>query len=134
MRKKILYISWAVLYALCAGFGFIPSPVSPIYWVLMFFSLLFFVPPAMILYQAAKSGDKKELRRIRNLSLISLGATLAAIILNICSVAFTKAAGTAVYWILIIVSSPMICAQVWVISLFLWACLLMTALQQLRKK
>lgn len=123
-----------MLYVICAGFGFIPSPEGPIYWVLMFFSLLFFVPPTMILYRAIKTQEKQTLRCIRNLSLISLSATLLAIILNIFSVAFTKAAGTAVYWILIVVSSPMICAQVWAISLFLWACLLMTALQQLRKK
>ena len=134
MSNNVLYIIWAALYVICAGLGFIPSPEGAAYWILLFFSLLFFVPPALILYRAAKKGEKKVLRRIRNLSLVSLIATLVMIILNIFSVAFTEAMGTALYYILIVVSSPMICGQIWAVSLFLWACLLMAALQQLRKK
>lgn len=134
MSKKVLYIGWAALFILCAGLGFLPSPKGFAFGVLVFFSLLFFVPPAILLYRAMKAEDKRELRRIRNLSLISLSATLVVFILNIFSVGASAAAGKALYWLLILVSSPMVCARIWVISLFLWACLLMAALQALRKK
>ena len=134
MTKKKLYIAWAIMFMICAALGFIPAPKGAAYWSMFLFSLLFFVPPTILLYKAGKGRDKKELRRIRMISLISLGLTLLALALNFLSVDATEAAGIAVYYILIIVSSPMVCGQVWVVSLFLWGCLLTASWQELRKK
>ena len=134
MTKKKLYIAWAVMFVICAALGFIPAPKGAAYWSMFLFSLLFFVPPTILLYKAGKGRDKKELRRIRMISLISLGLTLLALALNFLSVDATEAAGIAVYYILIIVSSPMVCGQIWVVSLFLWGCLLTASWQELRKK
>lgn len=134
MTKKKLYIVWAAMFVICAALGFIPTPKGAAYWSMFLFSLLFFVPPTILLYKAGKGRDKKELRRIRMISLISLGLTLLALALNFLSVDATEAAGIAVYYILIIVSSPMVCGQVWVVSLFLWGCLLTASWQELRKK
>ena len=134
MTKKKLYIAWAAMFVLCAALGFIPAPKGAAYWSMFLFSLIFFVPPTILLYKAGKGRDKKELQRIRLISLISLGLTLLVLALNFLSVDATEAAGIAVYYILIIVSSPMVCGQVWVVSLFLWGCLLTASWQELRKK
>ena len=134
MTKKKLYIFWGGMFVICAALGFIPAPKGAAYWSMFLFSLIFFVPPTILLYKAIKGSDRKELRRIRTISLISLGLTLLALMLNFLSVDATAAAGTAVYYILIVVSSPMICGQIWVVSLFLWGCLLTASWQNLRKK
>ena len=134
MTKKKLYIFWGGMFVICAALGFIPAPKGAAYWSMFLFSLIFFVPPTILLYKAIKGSDRKELRRIRTISLISLGLTLLALVLNFLSVDATAAAGTAVYYILIVVSSPMICGQIWVVSLFLWGCLLTASWQNLRKK
>ncbi|MBQ7817358.1 MAG: hypothetical protein IJ388_00995 [Oscillospiraceae bacterium] len=134
MTKRNLYIAWAVLFALCAGLGFVPNPRGGIYAALFILALLFFVPPAILVYKATKDGDVAQLKRIRTISLISLGATLLMLALNFLSVSFSAAAGKFVYWLLIIVSAPMVCGQVWVVSLFLWGCLLSATWQELIKR
>ena len=133
MTKRMLYTTWGALFVLCAGLGFIPAPKGAAYWSMFLFSLIFFVPPTILLYKAVKGGDKREVKRIFILSLCSLGATIIALALNFLSVDASLAAGTAVYYILIVVSSPMICGQIWVVSLFLWGCLLTASAQELWK-
>ena len=97
-------------------------------------SLGFFVPPAFLIYEAVQNKRPKTLRIIRNLSLISLGLTLVTILLNFLSFQASEAWGLVLYWLLILVSTPMICSQVWVIGLFGWAMLLFTCLTYLKKK
>ncbi len=134
MTKRNLYISWAVLFALCAGLGFIPNPKGVTWAALFVLALLFFVPPAVLVYKAVKDGDIPELKRMRIICLIWLGLTLVLLALNFLSVGFTAAAGRFVYRLLIIVSSPMVCGQVWVVSIFLWGCLLSAAWQEIFKR
>lgn len=133
MTKRTLYIAWGALFVICAGLGFIPAPKGAAYWSMFLFSLVFFVPPTILLYKAIKGGDRKEVKRICTICLCSLGATIVALALNFLSVDASAAAGTAVYYILIVVSSPMICGQIWVSSLFLWGCLLTASAQELWK-
>ena len=52
MNKKLLYMLWAGLFVLCAGLGFIPEPEGPFKIALSIISLVFFVPPAWLLYRA----------------------------------------------------------------------------------
>ena len=134
MSNKTMYLLWVGLFVLCAGLGLIPSPDGALYGFLVFCAVVFFIPPAVILFRSVKAGDEKEIRRIRNFSLISLICTVVAYSLNIMSVGFSAAAGRFLYILLIIVSCPMICGQIWVLSLFLWACLLVAALQYGKKK
>jgi hypothetical protein len=42
--------------------------------------------------------------------------------------------GNLLHILLIIVSAPMVCGQYWVLSLFLWACLMIWAQKLLKKK
>ena len=118
---KTTYICWGVLYALCAGFGFIPEPSGIVKWAMVGLSLMFFLPGFVLLYL----GQRKPVRLI---SAISLGATLVTLMLNFLSVHSTTGTGDFLYALLGLVSAPMFCAQYWVLSLFLWACLLFASL------
>lgn len=128
MTKTTWYTLWGGFFILCAGLGFIPEPAGVLKGLLIVFSIAFFLPPAVLLYNAAKEKDRMTITLIRNLSLASLLLTIAAIVANFLSLMAPQALGNILYVILIIVSSPMMCAQYWVLSLFLWACLLMVSL------
>ena len=133
MTKRMLYTIWGALFVLCAGLGFIPEPKGTAYWCLFFLSLIFFVPPTILLTKAVKGGDKREVKRIFVLCLCSLVSTLVLLMLNFLSVFATESAGIALHYILTVISSPMICSQHWVVSLFLWGCLLSASAQELWK-
>ena len=97
---------------------------------------------ALPLYEEAfqKGMDKPRLLRgysvllIRNLSAISLGVTLVTLILNFVLAVSAEALGSFLHYVLVVVSTPMICSGYWVLSLFLWACLLMASLKKSRKQ
>ena len=59
MSKKLLCIFWAGLFILCAGLGFIPEPEGTVRILLTVLSLLFFLPPALTVYQCQKERDGK---------------------------------------------------------------------------
>ena len=132
MRKKLLTLFWAGLFIVCAGLGFIPEPEGTVKILLTVLSLLFFLPPALLLYNAGRNRDKDTALLIRNLSLLSLGRTVLLLILNFLAVFSSDILGEILHYVLIIVSSPMICCGHWAMSLFLWACLLTDSLRQLK--
>ena len=132
MNKTSYFALWGGLFVICAGLGFIPNPEGALKWILVAFSVLFFLPPALMLWGAVKKRDTDTVKLLRNLSLLSLGATVAVMILNLMSLGWSEAAGNALYVLLIIVSCPMVCAQYGLLSLFLWACLLMVCIKYLR--
>ena len=133
MIRKLLFALWAVLFSLCAGLGFIPEPEGLMTAVLTGISILSFLPRWILLYRAVKSGSIADILLIRNLSALSLGMTLAALIANFITAFASETIGQILYYILIIVSSPMVCSGHWAMRLFLWACLLMVSLKQLRR-
>lgn len=124
MKKTVLYCAWACMYILCVGLAYIQDPPTATKVALVMIALLFFVPGGILLWDALKSGDRKTVLQIRIISCISLGLTLAAIVANLMSISAAEAVGDALYDLLVVVSSPMVCSQYWVLSLFLWACLL----------
>ena len=133
MNKKILTVLWAGLFIVCAGLGFIPEPEGAVRIVLTVLSLVFFLPPALLLYDAGKQQDKATAQLIRNLAVLSLGLTLVLLILNFLTVLSSQALGQILHYVLTIVSAPMICSGHWAMSLFLWSCLLTASLKQLKK-
>ena len=127
MKNQTLYILWGCGYILCAGLGFIPNPTGVAYGALFCLGLLFFVPPFILLYRAIRAKDQKLLRLLRGISMGSLIATFCAIIFNIASYSATAFMGDAMHALLVMVSVPMVCSQVWVVSMFCWACIMYTA-------
>ncbi len=124
MNQKLLFALWGILFVLCAGLGFLPEASG---WMTAL-SVLFFLPPALLLYQ----GDRNAALLVRNLALLSLAVTLVTLILNFVLAVSTETLGNILHYVLIIVSAPMICSGYWVLSLFLWACLLMGSLKLLK--
>ena len=130
MSNKLLYALWAVLFIICAGLGFILEPEGALRTVSTIASLVFFLPPAVLVYR----GRKADVKLVCWLSGMSLTATLVLLVGNVLSVAASETMGTALYYLLIIVSSPMVCSGYWAASLFFWACLLTASLQALKKR
>ena len=126
MTDKTLYILWGSLFALCAGLGFLPEAS----WVTMLASIIFFLPPAMLL----RRGRADTVKLIRNLSILSLTLTALLLVVNFLAAVRSEGVGTLVHYLLVVVSSPMVCSGHWAMSLFLWACLLMVSLGKLKKK
>lgn len=132
-KQTKLFIAWGILYIVCTVWGFIPHPQGALYGFLFLSSLGFFIPPAILLYDGVQHQDRKRFVLMRNISLASLILTVIVLILNFMTMNASAEAGKVLYWLLILVSAPMICSQVWVVSLFCWACLLMVSIQYLRR-
>ena len=130
MNKKFLYALWAGLFILCACCGFIPRTEGVLPLLFTIVSLLFFLPAGVLLWDAGKQRDLHTLKLVRNLSALSLGLTLVLLILNFLMAMGSEFWGQVLHYILVIVSSPMICSGHWVLSLFLWACLLTASFKQ----
>ncbi len=129
MKKRNLYIAWGVFYLFCTVLGFIPAKEGGFFALCMGLGLGFFVPPMLLMCR----GEKKTVQLVTTLSGVSLAATALMLVLNVLTVGASAAVGEMFYWLLILVSSPMICIQVRGISLFLWACLLFAGLGKLKK-
>lgn len=134
MKKSTLFALWGGLFVVCAGLGFIPEPEGALCVLLVILALGFFVPPMVLVHQAKAKKDCGMLILIRNLSAMSLILTLALLIANFMSFAASEVVGNILYALLIIVTSPMICGQYWVLSMFLWAYLMIACAAALKKK
>ena len=133
MNKKWLAGLWGGLFIVCAGLGFIQEPAGGLKIFLTIISLLFFLPPALLIYEGSRKKDSYLLKLVRNLSGLSLLITLLALAANILAAPGSEVIGSILNSILIIVSAPMVACGSWVLSLFLWACLLMASLGELKK-
>ena len=133
MKKKTLFVLWGGLFALCAGLGFLPEPAGVLRGVLTALSVLFFLPPALLVWDSSQKKAVHTLKLVRNLSALSLILTLVLLVINFLLAVNSLFLGTVLYYVLVIVSSPMVCSGYWVLSLFLWACLLMVSIQELRR-
>ncbi len=131
MNQKHLLTAWGALFVLCAGLGFLPGLNEQLPQTLSTFltllSLGFFLPPAILVWQGRNRGDRQVLTLVRSLSALSLGLTAVCLCLNFLSVLAPQWVGDLSHYVLIVVSAPMVCSGQWALSLFLWACLLLTA-------
>ena len=125
MSNKLLFALWGVLFIICAGLGFMPESSG---WMTAL-AVLFFLPPAVILCRK----DRDAVKLVCWLSGLSLAATVLLLVANVLSVAASEAVGTALYYLLVVISTPMIAGGHWAMSLFLWACLLMAGLKLLKR-
>jgi hypothetical protein len=123
MKEKALYITWGLLFIICVPLGFVNNAEGFGKFLLNATSFIFFLPGAILLYDAYKKGDRKGIRRVRIISIVSLSLTLLVLICNFLSVSASEKTGVFLYELLGVVSVPMFCAPNWLVSLFLWACL-----------
>ena len=128
MKKTVLFALWGGLFVISAALGLADNTKAGL-WV----SILFFLPPSLLLYDADKAGDKSAVLLIRNLAALSLGLTLVLLILNVVFAVRSQAVGNFLHGILGVVSAPMLASGYWALSLFLWACLLMVGRKLARK-
>ncbi len=124
MIRSTLWLRWGGFYIICAGLGFIPQPQGIVRAMLFLLSLLFFVPPGVLLYEARRHSDRALLRRLRMAALASLILTQLMLIANILTAPYSEGLGTAMHILLGLVSAPMFCSNYFVVPLFLWAVVL----------
>ncbi len=140
LNKYILLAIWAGMYVLCAVLGFLPPQEGANQALLVIMALLFFLPPALVIYRSWLDKDKKLLRLLRLIALVVLIATVTVLVINLLSVALILVmpesaaliVGDMLYYLLILVSNPMICGQYWGIGLIGWAALLWSSIYGLK--
>ncbi len=128
MNKKILYAAWAALYVITVILGSVEPSGALAKGIRIALAVCFFIPPAVLMYFALKNKDRKTVRLLRLLSAVSLGATFVLMVVNFLSVGMSQNAGDMLYALLIVASAPMMCSQYWAVSMFAWACILMTGI------
>lgn len=134
MKKKLLFGSWILLYIICAVTGFaVTDPDTLQHAALLLFSVLFFLPPCVLLVDAHKQKDQKTLLLLRWISGLSLLLTLVLLVANVASALGSTTLGNILYALLILVSVPMISSHQWFFSLLLWACIFFATLEKKRK-
>jgi hypothetical protein len=134
MKKTALYIAWFCLFLATVIFGSVEPGSKGMKIVMIALSVAFFIPPGILMYQGISRGDRAQVVLLRKISLISLAATFVLLVANFLSASASQQVGDVLYAVLIIVSAPMVCSRFWIISLFAWACILMTSLMYCPKK
>ena len=132
-RKGILALAWCSLYVICTIFGFIQTENGLIQAIFAIFSIGFFLPGGILLYEAVRAKDRKTVLCIRYICITSLVLTILTFIGNLLTLPASEAVGNRMYGLLVIISTPMVSSQLWVMSLFLWACLLMGTFLKMNK-
>lgn len=134
MNKKLSFTLWGVLFAICAGLGFVSEPGTALKVLMVLLSFGFFGVGGWILWQAGKRKDFATVSLIRSLSLASLVVTSVMLVANFLSVLASEWLGNILHYILVMVSSPMLCTPSWAVSLFLWACLMAVSQKMMKNK
>lgn len=129
MKKSVIYALWGALYCLCVGLGFVENPAGLGKALLVSASLIFFLPPFYLIWQAKKENDRRTQLVLRCISGGALALSVVLLVLNFLSVYFSAHTGLVLYVLLVMFTAPMVCSQYWFLSLFLWAVLLMLTLQ-----
>ena len=127
MKNRFLYAFWGAMFILCALLGFIPEPSGVLRVLLTVLSILFFLPPAALVWKGRHEKDRMTLSLVRNLSIASLSLSAVLIIANFLTAFHSELLGDILHAVLVVVSSPMICSGHWAMSLFFWACLLISS-------
>ena len=132
MDKGILAAAWIGMYILCCVLGFLPEQQGFSLYVMTAVSVCFFIPPFLLLHKAKAEQDDRTLRLVRRISILSLSLSTVLLVANFLTAGAAEITGDLLYGFLVILSAPMYCGQFWIMSLFLWACLLMASLSALK--
>ena len=132
-KKTILWSAWGILYVICVPFGYVADPTHTQAVGMFLLGLIFFVPGALLLIDALRTGDKKTLRLLRWVSGLSLGLTLAFSVANILSALGSSSLGDTLHGFLSLVSVPMFCCRMPALTCLLWAILLFSTVVKIPK-
>ena len=127
MDRKFLLALWGVLFAVCAAMGFVSQAQGVLRALLAVLGLVFFAPPMLLLHRAKAASDCSTALLVRNIAAVSLVLTLVILVANVLSLRGSVALGNVLHVVLVIVSTPMFCAQIWIVPLFCWAFLMIAA-------
>lgn len=134
MKKQTLFILWGALFVLCAALGFVQNAEGAVKILMTLLSVTFFIPGALLLRLSYRTGDKDTALLVRDLSAASLVLTAVLLVANFLSALWPELLGNILHSMLVIVSAPMFCSGYWFLSLFLWACLMVTAAKLLKSR
>ena len=127
LTYKALYIAWAAMFLLTAvlGLAFPAVEAGALRWMLTALSVLFFLPPWLVVVKAKSEAHPWHLRMVRTLGLLSVVLTLLMLCLNLRSVGLGEFAGMALNAALTVISAPLVCSNFFALPLFLWGMLIM---------
>lgn len=131
-NKYMLAALWVGMFILCCVLGFLPPQEGANRWLLAIFAVLFFLPPALLVYGLWRIRDKAWLRILRIIAIAVVASTVALLLMNMFSITLLMllpmqaalAVGDVLYYLLLVVSTPMVCGQYWGIGMIGWAALM----------
>ena len=124
MKQKTLYPIWGIIYILCVVLGFLSQRNAAVDVAFTVIAVGFFIPGILLLVDAYRQKDQKALLRLRYISITSLVLTLVLLVANFaCVRTGSVVLGDVLYYLLAVVSAPMLCSNIWALTIFLWACL-----------
>ena len=127
--QKARETAWTgMLFALAIALSYLESLVSPLLGLMPAIKLG--LSNIVVMYALLFLRTRPALLLVRNLSIASLSLSVALIIANFLTVFRSQLLGDILHGILVVVSSPMICGGHWAMSLFFWACLLISSLKK----
>ena len=131
LRYRTLYILWAVLFVLTAVLGLAVTPKTVgVRLAMQLAAAVFFLPPWLILTKAKAESSAHHRNLIRLLAAAALVLAMVMICLNIVAVHWSEGAAAAINIVTTVVTAPMVCGDAYVLSLFLWATLLVGSFGQ----
>ena len=132
VKAAISYCVWLCLYILCVGLGTVEEIAGIGKALFVATALIFFLPGIYLLYLGFHDKNKKLILSVRIIAICSLALTMIVFCCNVIAVSASANVGRNLYDLLNVVSAPMFCAQYWILSIFLWACLLSASLKKLK--
>ena len=132
LSYKTLYIAWAMLFALTAVLGFLfpAAEGAPARIALLLTAAVFFLPPWLSLRKGRLEGRRFHAWLIGFLAMASIVLTVVLLVLNLMSPLWEERVGIALNAALVIVSTPMVASNFYVLPLFLWGMLLAAAFKR----
>ena len=120
-KIAITYGVWIVFYIVAVLLSLLNAPGV----LVRIYSILFFVPGVLLAVWAAKEKNKKQIKRLRTICITSLVLTTVMLVVSFLTVNAASQTTRIVNSIFIILSEPLWISPSWVLSVFLWACVLM---------
>ena len=132
LSYKMLYIAWAILFALTAVLGFVfpTAEGTGVKIALLVTAAVFFLPPWLILRKSRKEEKRFHRWLVGFLSMASIVLTVVLLVLNLMSPLWGERVGIGLNAALVIVSAPMVCSNFYALPIFFWGVLLAAAFKK----